>query len=49
MNMHRFGEWGIVALCTVSFFAYVSYSRAVETYLALYLKLFEKLQMILGN
>lgn len=49
MKLPRYGEWGIVALCNISFLAYVSYSRAVDTYLALYLKLFEKLQMILGN
>jgi hypothetical protein len=49
MRMHRFLEWGLVVLCTVSFLVYLLHSRAAETYGALYVKLLGKLPMILGN
>ncbi len=48
-RLHRFIEWGLVLLCTVSFLVYLLHSRAAETYGALYVKLLGKLPMVLGN
>ena len=42
-------EWASAALCAVSFLVYLLHSRAADAYLALYVRLVEKLLAILGR
>lgn len=49
IRMHRFIEWGLVALCVISLFIYLLHSLAAEKYVALYLTLLKKLPIFLGN
>ena len=45
-RVHASVEWGLLTLCVVSLLAYVYYSRAAETYLELYLKMYQNFRMV---
>jgi len=48
IGMHRFLQWGIVALCVISLIFYLLHSLAVEKYAALYVTLLKKIPIFLG-
>jgi len=48
IGMHKFLQWGIVALCVTSLIFYLLYSMAAEKYIALYVTLLKKIPIFLG-
>ena len=47
--MHRFLEWGLVALCAVSLLVYLLQSQAAAKYMALYVSSLAKFAVLLGR
>ncbi|MEC4888427.1 MAG: hypothetical protein RI101_00065 [Nitrospira sp.] len=49
MRMPKWMEWSLVGLCLASFLMYLLHGRAAEKYGGLYVRLLEKLTVILGR